>query len=280
MLNRVLVIFLLFFASCGKLPKQQSAATKLFDKDNLVAWCIVPFDVKERGPEERAQMLEHLGISKVAYDWREKHVSEFEEEILAYKKHGLEYFAFWGEHPAAFALFAKYELKPQIWKMLPAPKGESQAEKVENAGRGLLPLVEKTAAMGCKLGIYNHGGWQGEPENMVAVVEWLRANTDAEHVGLVYNLHHGHEHIPHFQESLELMLPYLHCLNINGMNSTGDPKILSLGKGEHEEALLRVIEESGYGGPVGILGHRSEMDVEIALKENLEGLRVIQAKLN
>jgi hypothetical protein len=32
-------------------------AEALFAKSNLVAWCIVPFDAKKRGPEERAHML-------------------------------------------------------------------------------------------------------------------------------------------------------------------------------------------------------------------------------
>ena len=37
-------------------------AKELFRRDNLVAWCIVPFDAKKRGPEERAAMLEKLGL--------------------------------------------------------------------------------------------------------------------------------------------------------------------------------------------------------------------------
>lgn len=272
-----LVLLLPFLAGCG--GKTVNNKADIFRPDNLVAWCIVPFDKNERSPEERGQMLERLGIKKLAYDWREKHVAEFEEEILVCRKYGIEYFAFWGEHPEAFALFQKYDLNPQIWMMFPSPEAGSQQKRVELAGTALMPLVEKTRLMDCKLGLYNHGGWGGEPENLVAVVEWLRSNTDAKHVGLVYNLHHGHEHISHFQESLQLMLPYLLCLNINGMNKDGDPKILSLGKGEYEESLLKIIQDSGYNGPIGILGHRAEMDVEIALTENLEGLRTIQAKL-
>ncbi|MBO65778.1 MAG: hypothetical protein CL509_05810, partial [Actinobacteria bacterium] len=64
------------------------AAADNFAKDKLVAWCIVPFDAKQRGPAERAAMLKRLGLKRVAYDWRAKHVAEFEEEILQYKKHG------------------------------------------------------------------------------------------------------------------------------------------------------------------------------------------------
>ena len=63
-------------------------------KDQLLAWCIVPFDAKQRGLAERAKMLKRLGLKRVAYDWSERHVKEFEEEILQYKKHGLEFFAF------------------------------------------------------------------------------------------------------------------------------------------------------------------------------------------
>ena len=54
-------------------------------KENLAAWCIVPFDASKRGPEARAQMLKELGLIRCAYDWRAQHVKEFEEEILQYK---------------------------------------------------------------------------------------------------------------------------------------------------------------------------------------------------
>ena len=77
----------------------------LFARDNLVAWCIVPFDGKRRGPAARAEMIKRLGLRRVAYDWREEHVPTFEQEILEYKKRGIEYFAFWDVHEAAFKLF-------------------------------------------------------------------------------------------------------------------------------------------------------------------------------
>ena len=63
-------------------------------------------------------MLKELGITRCAYDWREEHVPTFEQEILEYKKHGIEYFAFWSTHEEAFRLFEKYDLHPQIWQMM------------------------------------------------------------------------------------------------------------------------------------------------------------------
>ena len=114
----------------------------VFKRSNLVAWCIVPFDAKNRGPAERAKMVKRLGFTKVAYDWRENHVPTFEEAILQYKKHGIEYFAFWGTHDKAFELFAKYDLHPQIWQTLAAPQAATQEERVAAAAKQMLPLAQ------------------------------------------------------------------------------------------------------------------------------------------
>ena len=73
------------------------------------------------------------------------------------------------------------------------------------------------------------------------------------------------------------MQPYLLCLNINGMAdpeivATGTDKILPIGAGTHEFAMLRFVQQSGYNGPIGILDHRPSLDAEQSLRENLNGL--------
>jgi hypothetical protein len=251
---------------------------KVFARGNLVAWCIVPFDAKNRGPAERAAMLKRLGFTKAAYDWRDNHVPSFEEEILQYRKHGIEYFAFWGTHDRAFELFAKYDLHPQIWQTLGSPNAPRQEERVALAVRQMLPLAERTAKMKCKMGLYNHGGWGGEPENLVAVCKVLRERHKMDHVGIVYNLHHGHGHIDDFVAALARMKPYLLCLNLNGMSAKG-PKILQLGAGEADVSLLKIIADSGYAGPIGIIGHTGD-DVELRLRDNLDGLDWILPQLS
>ena len=42
-----------------------------------------------------------------------------------------------------------------------------------------------------------------------------------------------------------------------------------------EAAMIATIRKSGYTGPLGILDHRNDTDAEIALKENLEGLKKV-----
>ncbi|MDA7510776.1 ThuA domain-containing protein [Verrucomicrobia bacterium] len=251
----------------------------LLNKDNLVAWCIVPFDVKKRSPRERAEMLFRLGIKRAAYDWRAEHVASFEEEIFEYKKKGIEYFAFWDVHDRAFELFEKHNLHPQIWKTLSSPETGTQSEKVKVAAEAMLPLVKRTQELGSKLGLYNHGGWGGRPENLVAVCRFLREEHGANHVGIVYNFHHGHEDIDGFGETLRSMMPYLLCVNLNGMNRDADPKILPIGSGTHEQAMVATLVDEGYKGPIGILGHIATEDVEVTLGNNLAGLARLKKAL-
>lgn len=265
--------------TAAAVPAEEPAAKSVFAKDNLAAWCIVPFDAKNRGPEERAEMLVRLGIGRLAYDWRQRHVPTFEDEILQMKKHGIEFFAFWGAHPEFAALMRKHGIRPQIWVMMHAPAEGAQEQKVEEAARRLLPLVKQMGELGCKVALYNHGGWGGEPANLTAVTKWLRENENADHVGIVYNLHHGHGHIADFAEALAMMQPYLFCLNLNGMNDNEQPKILPIGQGEHDVAMLKIIAESGYAGPIGILDHRGDVDAEEALRANLDGLKKVLKEL-
>ncbi len=239
--------------------------------DKLAAWCIVPFDAKKRGPEARAKMLARFGIKRCAYDWRGEHVKEFEEEIIQYKKHGIELFAFWAGHDEAYKLFQKYDIHPQVWRTLGSPTEGSYKEMVSAAADSVSVLAKRLDQIGCELGLYNHGGWGGEPKNLVAVSEELHERGH-KNVGIVYNWHHGHGHIEDWKESLELMKPHLLCLNLNGMNDGAKPKILDLSHGQHDQAMLKVVIESGYEGPIGILDHRMELDTEVALRANIEGL--------
>ena len=82
-MQRLLILVLL--ACVAAAPASRPAETggsDAFARDNLVAWCIVPFDAAKRNPQQRAEMLARLGLSRVAYDWRDEHIPTFEEEIL------------------------------------------------------------------------------------------------------------------------------------------------------------------------------------------------------
>lgn len=260
-----------------------SAADRLFARDNLVAWCVVPFDGKKRGPEDRAAMLADLGFRKYAYDWRAEHLPTFDREVAALKKHHIELTAVWfpatlnADAKALLAVIEKHKLAPQLWVMLNQPAGRTQDEKVAAAVAQVRPVAEAAVRLGCSVGLYNHGGWAGEPENQLAVIDKLGMKT----VGIVYNLHHGHDHLDRFPRLLAAVKPHLLCLNLNGMTAGGDragKKILVLGQGDHDLELLAAIRDSGYRGPVGIIGHTGD-DAAARLRDNLDGLDWLTAKL-
>ena len=253
-----------------------AAPPKLFDRGNLVAWCIVPFDAKKRTPEDRAAMLKRLGFKKYAYDWRAEHLPTFEREVTALKENGVELTAIWfpanlgPDAQKLLAVVKKHGLKTQLWVTMGDPAGKDQAEKVEATAKAIRPIAEAADPLGCTVALYNHGGWFGEPENQLAVIDKLKLKN----VGIVYNQHHGHDHLGRFPELLKKMLPHLLALNLNGMVEGGDKagkKILPLGQGDLDLKLLKVIAESGYTGPIGILGHTDD-DAEERLRDNLDGL--------
>jgi len=265
----------------------QSRSPEIFARDNLVAWCIVPFDDRDRTPEERAAMLERLGIKRYAYDYRAKHIPTFEAEIEACKRHGVELTAWWfprslnDEAKHTLAIFEKHGVTPQLWVTGSGGAVKTPAEQaaqVKAEADRIRPIAEAAAKIGCKVALYNHGGWFGEPENQIAIINELKLPN----VGIVYNLHHGHGHVDRFAELLQTMKPHLLALNLNGMVRDGDQrgqKIVPLGEGELDLRLLRIIRDSGYDGPIGILNHTQE-NAEARLQDNIDGLNWLRPQLD
>jgi sugar phosphate isomerase/epimerase len=191
--------------------------------------------------------------------------------MLLYKEHGIELIGFWGVNDKALDLMKRHGIKTQFWVMMP-DRGKEQKEKVENAARAVEGMAKKAKEIGCSVCLYNHGGWAGEPENQLEVMELLQSR-GITNVGICYNLHHAHHRMKDLSALLEKMKPYLWCLNLNGMKE--GTKILPFGKGTDDAQILRTIQKSGYRGPIGILGHRADVDAELALRQNLDGLKAM-----
>ena len=145
----------------------------------------------------------------------------------------------------------------------------------------LRPIAQEAARLGCTVGLYNHGGWFGEPENQIAIIEKLRRE-GISNVGIVYNFHHAHAHIDDFAARWRLIQPHVLAVNLNGMARGADQrgqKIMYLGDGDAELEMIRIIQTSGWRGLVGVLNHRTDVDAEEGLKRNLQGLRQLVRQL-
>ncbi len=260
------------------------APEHLFDRDNLIAWCIVPFDGKKRGPEARAAMLERLGFRHFAYDWRAEHVPTFDAEVDALAKHRVGLDAFWcpgelnADSRAILDLLRRRGVHAELWVMLGTANDlivtpEEQAKRVDAACVQAQAAGRGGEAIGCSVALYNHGGWFGEPENQLAIIDRLKSQ-GVGGVGMVYNLHHGQPQLGRLAATLKAAMPYLRAINLDGVDRAGEPgarKILPLGQGAMDLAILRTIRASGYGGRIGILGHTDD-DAEERLQDNLDGL--------
>lgn len=263
----------------SSVDSQQEESDALWKRDNLVAWCIVPFDAARRGPVERAEMLRDLGIKRLAYDYRAEHIPTFDAEMEALKKYGIELTAWWfpgdinDEARLILDVLKRHGIKTQLWVTgggEPTTTAEAQQERVAAEAERIGRIARAAEEIGCTVALYNHGGWFGEPENQIAIIEHLKLPN----VGIVYNLHHGHDQLARLPDLLTKMRPHLLALNLNGMTAGGDRKglkILPLGSGEYDLAILEAIEASGYRGPIGILNH-TDLDARARLRDNLVGL--------
>jgi len=300
-LNIAFPFILIFFMYCNQkstkteyesdtgtaLENQDEVAkdySTIFNSENLLAWCIVPFDAKKRSPEERINMLNELGFKSYAYDWRVEHLEEMAEEFKFASENGIEVKAVWlwidvntdtpgklsESNEKMFSIVKDSGLQTQVWTGFSANyfEGLSDEEAVWKGTEMVEYLAGRIGEIGCHLALYNHGDWFGEPANQVKIIEKLPDYK----IGIIYNFHHAHEQIDRLPEIINTMKPYLQVVNLNGMRKEG-PKILTIGSGDQEKRMIDQFLEAGFEGPFGILGHIEDADVQMILEANLKGLK-------
>jgi hypothetical protein len=257
--------------------------SSIYTNDNLLAWCIVPFDSKKRTPEERAKMLRSLGITKLAYDWRAEHIPHFDEELEVLKKYNIELTGFWipvSRDPAhdptlqlIFDLLKRHKVKTQLWCLVgedPKLDSMTQQQKIAYTAEPVAYIANEAKKIGCTVGLYNHGGWFGEPENQLAIIDYLKMPN----VGMVYNFHHAETQIERFPIFFPKILPHLLALNIAGLKRNPG-RVVPVGQGDSEAEMMRIVQESAYKGPVGIINEVTDPDAEVGLRINRDGLKKI-----
>ncbi len=260
--------------------------------DSLIAWCAVPYDDRERTPEERAAILSKLGFDGLAWDWREEHVPQFGAQADALVEAGLSLAAIWAPVADGSVSAALEEqvraasgrgLRPQLWACLEfGPPGPAPAEGDPKHFADLVePLARLAQEAGMTVALYNHLGWAGEPDNQLRILDELerRGFTDA---GIVYMQHHGHAHIDDFAALWNRVKHRVLALGLNGMREGahwGDGKVLPYGHGARDVELAAVIEASGWHGPTALICHTMD-SIADRLSDNLDGLDWIAKALS
>ncbi|MES2797338.1 MAG: AP endonuclease [Bacteroidota bacterium] len=257
-----------------------------FDRKNLLAWCVVPFDQLKRSPEARMDMFNRLGIHQYAYDWRNEHITTFAEEIDLARKNEIAIEGIWlwidnkndkigslsvdNEKIIEIANSKKLQTTYWIGFNYNFFEGLTHFEKVKKGADFLQYLEPKLKKVDSKIALYNHGDWFGEPENQIEIIK----ASGLKNIGIVYSFHHGHHQINRFHSMFVTIKPYLVAVNLNGMDLKKG-QILTIGEGKSEQEMIEIIKKAGYKGRIGVLGHIMEEDVELVLQRNMEGLAQI-----
>ncbi len=266
-----------------------SQNAQIFAKSNLHVWAYEEYDAVDRTPEEHAQALVDLGIDKAGYISRNaERVSEFEVYLKAYREAGIELIAVWTPiHTDApleevqvrefFEVVDRHGLNIQWWLTLEQDfDAMPEADRVDDALARLRPLVERANRSNCRLVIYGHGPhrWFTQAENEIELVERLKSEMPSAELGIVYNFHQSHAQMGRLQSVLPQLQRHLVALNLNGMRSDFT-KIERIGRGDREREMLKIICESGWQGPTGIIAHDRNQDAADVLQENMDGLKTI-----
>ncbi|WP_339810838.1 hypothetical protein [uncultured Imperialibacter sp.] len=287
-MKAIKIPFIIFAFAC--LIVSHAGAQSIYSKSNLFAWCIVPYDAKHRSPADRIAMLKELGFKSYAYDWRAEHLATSVEEWKLAKKNNIKINAVWiwidantdspqklsGANLQLLSYIKETKLKTQLWVGFHANflEGLDEEAKVRKSKEMLDYLHAKAAEVGCTVALYNHGDWLGEPANQVKVIK----ASGFKDVGIIYNFHHAHEQLDDYTDIIDVALPYLWAVNLNGMREEG-PKILPIGSGDRESEMMAYLTKVGFKGQIGILGHIEEEDVAIVLQRNLSGLQRILSSI-
>src|SRR5262245_58511281 len=104
----------------------------------------------------------------------------------------------------------------------------AQTAHVERLVARAKPIAAEAAKLGCKVALYNHGGWFGVPENQISIIERLKKD-GIDNVGMVYTQHHGHGEMDRFANLFPRMKPHLLAVSLNGMFTDGDLRGHDLG---------------------------------------------------
>ena len=269
-----------------------SCANKMeyaIDVKEVSPWCILGFDSLDRTPKERISMLKELELTKYGFNKGKGDLSTMKEEFKLARENDIEITSIFlwlnfkrdsigklsRSNQKLLRNLKEVAYKPTIWVSFSDNffEGKNQEQSLEVAIEMIKYVKTQADEVGCKLALYNHRGWFGNPHHQIEILKQLNEKS----LTMVYNFHHAHEYVDEFPEIAKKMKPYLSYVNLNGVKKEG-PKILPIGEGDYEYEMIKSLLDEGYKGPWGILGHIKTEDVQKVLTRNMEGLKLINSK--
>lgn len=143
-------------------------------------------------------------------------------------------------------------------------------------------IADMAAGSGLWVALYpHHQSWLERVEDAVRITEKVNRTN----VGVTFNLCHWLrvDNEKNMKPLLELAMPYLFVVTINGADSDGmewDRLIQTLDKGSFDNCrLLKTLKELGYTGPIGLQSHGIKGDVYENLKRSMQAWRKLLERI-
>lgn len=140
-------------------------------------------------------------------------------------------------------------------------------------------IAEVGRKYGCKVALYLHNGWFGQPDNALAIIERLSELGVAD-IGMVYNFHHARDHdhddTKDFPALWGRIKAHVVAVTVTGLLFEG--KFCYPSQGDAEVEMMRVIQQSGWHGQVGLTAEMGP-DAEVVLRNYQLGIDWIAAEL-
>ena len=258
-------------------------------KREFFALCMDTHDEKQRTIEEQNTMLAELGFDGVAHLW----IDKLEERVASAKTSKLNVAQIYFQ----INLSQNPPFDQNLEKVLPCLKGgktqlalliyggkpsdESLDDKAFDIIRDIVRIAESNDV---KVVLYPHvGAWNETVADNVRMAKRF----PEKNVGVMFNLCHwvAIDKSENLRKTLELAMPYLACITINGTDTPEEIQsradragwLQPLDAGSFDQKMLMTLfDELGYRGPVGLQCYGIPGDAKVHLERSMKKWRDLQ----
>jgi len=263
---------------------------KSLQKREFFALCMDTHDEKQRSIEEQNIMLAELGFDGVAHLWLDK----LEERVTSARKRNLRvtqvYFQIdMSQNPpfdpaglkAALPCLKGGNTQLALLMYGGKPSDESLDDKAVGIVREIVEIAEPNEV---KVVLYPHvSAWNETVADCVRIAKRF----PEKQVGAMFNLCHwaAVDKSENLKKTLELAMPYLACITINGTDTPEEIQsradragwLQPLDSGSFDQKkLLSLLEELDYSGPVGLQCYGIPGDAKIHLERSMKTWQAMQ----
>ena len=240
-------------------------------------------DAKHQTAAAQVAMLKELGYAGCDHTG----CAGLAEKLAALDEHGLRLFAVYlgvwvepdsGKYDAALPEAIKL-LKGRdviLWlSMMSRTYGASSPEGDRRAVEVIREIADMAREYGVRVALYPHiNTWLERVDDAVRVAKQVARDN----VGVTFNLFHWLrvDDEENMRAVLELALPHLYVVTINGSSHEGSIETLDRGSFDLR-ALLGTLKDLGYAGPIALQGYGIGGDVHENLSRSMAAWRKLAA---